>query len=92
MRVLKYFKQLFENITNFKTIDDWEVVYNHYQGHDLNDKIKRTDLNDNEFNSLLNKIIFEINKNHLNDDYIFISFKYNSKIVTNIDINNYYFR
>ena len=88
MIFLRYFKQLFENITNFSRINDWEIVYNHYQEHDLNDKIKRTDLNVDEFNSLLSKIIFEINKNFLNDDCIFISFKYNSKIVTNIDINN----
>ena len=36
----------------------------------------------------MSKIIFEINKNFLIDDCIFISLKYNSKIVTNIDINN----
>jgi hypothetical protein len=88
LRFLKYFKQLFENITNFNRVDDWEIVYNHYQGHDLNDKIKRTDLNENKFNLLLSKIIFDINKNLLNGDYIFISFKYNSKIVTNIDLNS----
>jgi hypothetical protein len=48
MRFLKYFYQIFESIFNINKIYDWTITYNHGVGHDINDRLKRTELTENK--------------------------------------------
>lgn len=84
------FVKLLENIF-IDNISDWELEYNHSEHHDLNNRMKdRTLLDDNTFNIFLEDVIKQIENKHLNDNIVFISFKYKCKIVINVDFLNKY--
>ena len=55
MRYIKKFLIFLENITNIKKLKDWNIKYIHNLSHDLNDRLKRTNITD--FNSILLIII-----------------------------------
>jgi len=86
MRYIKRFLLFLESVTNTKKIKDWFINYLHNKTHDLNDRIKRTNINN--FDSILVDIINDIEINNLNGSYTFVSFNTDAKIVANIDINN----
>jgi|688.fasta_scaffold670881_2 hypothetical protein len=89
MKFLKYFneiKLLIESIISFNKIRNWKIFYNHGVNHNLDDRLIRSKLSEKDFEILLNKIIYEIDKDKLNGDYIFYMLKYDSKIVVNINL------
>lgn len=86
MRFLKYFKQIFESITNLISDNkNWVVKYNHMNTHDLDKKMTRTSLDESTFNINLQKIISIADSEQLSGDWVFTSFKYSCKIITNIN-------
>jgi homospermidine synthase len=90
MKYLKYFNQiifLIESIINFDKLNEWIIHYNHGKNHDLDERLIRAKMSEDNFNKLLNKIIDSINRDNLVGDYIFYSIEYGSKIVVNINFN-----
>lgn len=86
MKYIKHILLFIESITNTKYLLNWDISYNHSRDHDLDEKIKRTDIKD--FNILLNNIILKSEEMLLNGSYTFVSFKYKCKIVSYINNSN----
>lgn len=84
MKYLKYFS-IFESISDFNRIGDWIISYNDVD-HDLDSRmINRTDLNETTFKLLLDKIVEVSESDSLNETWVFVSLKYKTKIIINID-------
>lgn len=87
MKFLKFFNQIFESITNNKLINDWILIFNHNNKHNLDEKLKhRTNASETQFNIFINKIIKIIDSEELDDVFVFISFKLSIKIITHINL------
>jgi len=90
MKIIKKFILFLESISFINKMNDWNIDYNQNTGHDLNVKIKRTDLTDSEFDIFLNDVISKCEEEKLIGDIVFVSFKYKCKIVTNVKYKNLY--
>lgn len=88
MKFLKFFSQLYESIVDKKSINDWIIEYNHTKDHNLDNNLKnRTNASELDFSIFLENVKKYIEKNNLNGDWTFCSFKYKIKIITSINLN-----
>jgi len=84
MKYLKNIIAFFESITSYNKLKSWTITFNHYVSHDLDDKMRRTQLTETDFPKVLEEIIKLCDIDNLDGDWVFISFKYNCKIVTRV--------
>ena len=85
MKFIKFFKELFESIINLTSVEDWYIKFNHTKTHNLDTKMSnRTDLNDEKFSEVLDKIIKICDDENIDGDYVFISLKHKAKIITRV--------
>ena len=71
MRYLKSIISFFESITTYNKFKNWNITFNHYDSHDLDVKMQRTDLIENDFPIVLEKIIKLCDSDRLDGDWIF---------------------
>ena len=88
MLYIKNFNQLLESIKNINSKNNWNIGYNHYPGHDLDVTLsERTNVTEDVFEKIIEMIVQKCQKSNLIGTWVFASFKYQIKILANVEPN-----